>query len=226
MPNGDYDNESFQTDDEALLEVLESDGDWESDDNGFAEAQRRLPQYKRKYPSRPGTRIPQPRPARPVGGLTGGAINTPAGKANFRFEKPVATKESVDKLAQELKKEMQLNAEAIRKVDQTLDRNTTMLDKKITALEATHKKAQQQGGMSMLLPLLLSKPPAVEKIKLGDIPTGGLVKNAEVPIAETTYKKDDSSFLLIAMMAMSGGMGGSDGSSNMMPLLFLSGAFK
>ena len=225
MPYGDYD-ESFQIDNEALLEVLESEVNWESDDNGFAEA-RRGPRYTPKYTGRQGTRIPQPQPARPVGGLTGGAINTPAGKANFRFEKPVATKEAVDNLVKELKREMQLNAEAIRKVDQTLDLNTTMLDKKITALEAAHKKAQSQGQMSMLLPLLLSKPPAVEKIKLGAVKTDGFVKDAEVPIAETTYKKDDSSFLLIAMMMMSGGMGGgSDGFSSMMPLMFLSGAFK
>jgi hypothetical protein len=226
MPNDDYDNESW-ADDEALMEVLESEGVWGSDDNGFAEARRGPGRYQSKYSGWKGTRIPQPRPARPVGGLAGGAINTPAGKANFRFEKPVATKESVDNLAKELKKELQLNAEAIRKVDQTLDRNTSMLDKKIIALEATHKKAQSQGQMSMLLPLLLSKPPAVEKIKLGAVPTAGFVKDAEVPIAETTYKKDDSSFLLIAMMMMSGGMGGgSDGFSSMMPLMFLSGAFK
>lgn len=203
MPYLEEDDVELFEDDESLLEAEDDTEKWEET---FGEA--RYPRYRRGR----ATRLPQRR----VGGLKGGSINTPAGRAQFKFEKPVATRESVDNLAKELRA-------AIKKVDETLDKNTSMLDKKVNAIDATLKKGQQQTqqmSMMSILPLLLTKPPQIEKIKLGEIPKEGLVKDADVPIQTTTYKKDDSFFLIFALMAMMpGGLGGTGDSSNMMPLV-------
>lgn len=204
MPYFEEDDVELFEDDESLLEAEDDTEKWEET---FGEA--RYPRYRRGR----ATRLPQRR----VGGLKGGSINTPAGRAQFKFEKPVATRESVDNLAKELRA-------AIKKVDETLDKNTSMLDKKVNAIDATLKKGHQQTqqmSMMSILPLLLTKPPQIEKIKLGEIPKEGLVKDADVPIQTTTYKKDDSFFLIFALMAMMpGGLGGGTGdSSNMMPLV-------
>lgn len=203
MPYFEEDDVGLFEDDESLLEAEDDTEKWEET---FGEA--RYPRYRRGR----ATRLPQRR----VGGLKGGSINTPAGRAQFKFEKPVATRESVDNLAKELRA-------AIKKVDETLDKNTSMLDKKVNAIDATLKKGQQQTqqmSMMSILPLLLTKPPQIEKIKLGEIPKEGLVKDADVPIQTTTYKKDDSFFLIFALMAMMpGGLGGTGDSSNMMPLV-------
>lgn len=203
MPYFEEDDVELFEDDESLLVAEDDTEKWEET---FGEA--RYPRYRRGR----ATRLPQRR----VGGLKGGSINTPAGRAQFKFEKPVATRESVDNLAKELRA-------AIKKVDETLDKNTSMLDKKVNAIDATLKKGQQQTqqmSMMSILPLLLTKPPQIEKIKLGEIPKEGLVKDADVPIQTTTYKKDDSFFLIFALMAMMpGGLGGTGDSSNMMPLV-------
>ncbi|MBV6519276.1 MAG: hypothetical protein DCC43_10095 [Candidatus Brocadia sp.] len=204
MPYLEEDDLEVFEDDEALLETEDDTEKWEET---FGEA--RYPRYRRGR----ATRLP----SRRVGGLKGGSINTPAGRAQFKFEKPVATRESVDNLAKELRT-------AIKKVDETLDKNTSMLDKKVNAIDATLKKGQQQTqqmSMMSILPLLLTKPPQIEKIKLGEVPKEGLVKDAEVPIQTTTFKKDDGFFLIFALMAMMpGGLGGGTGdSSNMMPLV-------
>lgn len=203
MPYFEEDDVELFEDDESLLEAEDDTEKWEET---FGEA--RYPRYRRGR----ATRLPQRR----VGGLKGGSINTPAGRAQFKFEKPVATRESVDNLAKELRA-------AIKKVDETLDKNTSMLDKKVNAIDATLKKGHQQTqqmSMMSILPLLLTKPPQIEKIKLGEIPKEGLVKDADVPIQTTTYKKDDSFFLIFALMAMMpGGLGGTGDSSNMMPLV-------
>lgn len=203
MPYLEEDDVELFEDDESLLEAEDDTEKWEET---FGEA--RYPRYRRGR----ATRLPQRR----VGGLKGGSINTPAGRAQFKFEKPVATRESVDNLAKELRA-------AIKKVDETLDKNTSMLDKKVNAIDATLKKGHQQTqqmSMMSILPLLLTKPPQIEKIKLGEIPKEGLVKDADVPIQTTTYKKDDSFFLIFALMAMMpGGLGGTGDSSNMMPLV-------
>ncbi|MGB7292644.1 MAG: hypothetical protein WBD99_10770 [Thermodesulfobacteriota bacterium] len=216
----DVDYEEEPEEDEGLLELIEGDDEgWEKE--AFGEA-RRPPRYKRKYTGRAGPFGRRPRPLRPVKGLTGGAIRTPAGTAQVRFAKPLATKESVDNLAKELRKEISLNAEAIKKVDKTVDTNTSTLDKKITAIDTTLKKGQQQSQQMSILPLLLTKPPQIES--LTEAPPAGSPPGTlptTVTIQNTTYKKDDSFFLIFAMMAMSGGLGGGmgDSSNMMMPLV-------
>ena len=209
MPYLEEDDLEVFEDDEALLEAEDDTEKWEET---FGEA--RYPRYRRGR----ATRLP----SRRVGGLKGGSINTPAGRAQFKFEKPVATRESVDNLAKELRT-------AIKKVDETLDKNTSMLDKKVNAIDATLKKGQQQTqqmSMMSILPLLLTKPPQIESIT--PVPATGATPTP-MPIQTTTYKKDDSFFLIFALMAMMpGGLGGGTGdSSNMMnmmlPLVLLSG---
>lgn len=214
------DGDVFREDDEAVVAV-ESDGDegWEPARSGEAIG----PVYRRQY--RPGgLRIPsRPQLSRPVGSLAGGFINTPAGRAQFRLEKPVATKESVEALTKELKAEMKANVDAIKKVDQTVDKNTSVLDRKIGALEAQVNKAHQHTQQAMLLPLLLSKSPEIEKLKIGDKNVPAFGANVEIPIASggTTYKKDDNFALLLPLMMMSGGLGGGSADSSNMLILAL-----
>jgi hypothetical protein len=156
-----------------------------------------------------GRRVPPP-PSRQVTGLQGGAISTPAGRAQFRFEKPVATKESVDGLARELRA-------AIARVDQAVEKNTSVLDKKIAAIDKNTVKGAEQNQLSMLLPLLLTTPPQIEKVKLGD-PVPGYGPNIEIPVQTTTYKQQDNLLLLLLLF---GGLGGGNGDSSSMLILAL-----
>jgi hypothetical protein len=215
----DYD-EAF--DDEQLATLTESYGDegWEPARSGEAIG----PRYRRHYAGAAARPVPRPTPARPVGGAAGATIRGPGGASTqVRFEKPLATKESVDELAKELKRELAATAEAIKRVDQTLDKNTSILDKKVAALEAASKQGQQGAQMGMLLPLLLSKPPELDKVKFKTTPEGG----TETTVESTTYKKDDNTGMLIALMAMTGGLGGGGGdSSNMLLMALAFGAFK
>ena len=110
----------------------------------------------------------------------------------------------------------------ITKVDKTLDRNTSIVDKKINAVRADLKKSQQQQQQSMLLPMLLQKPPQLTSLKLKDP-----AKPAAPPILWTVedpeYAKGDN--LLPLLMMMGGGLGGSGGGAgnSLFLLLALSG---
>ena len=227
-----YDYEGY--DDEAVMRLSESDGDY--DDEAWTSAaageavtrDRRL--SPRFTPNRRATPI-QPRvaPPRPVGGLAGAQVRTPAGAAQLKFERPVATKESVEEVTKELKREIATTAEAVKRLDQMLDKNTSVLDKKAAALEEMVRKAQraaqQQAQMSMLLPLLTSKTPIIEKMTFAATPAAG----TEVAVTNATFKKDDNIGLIFMMMAMGGGMGGGDGeggmNSMMLAMLALGGGF-
>src|SRR6266566_3551123 len=187
------------------------------------------PVYQRQFG---GFAAPFVSPARPISGLAGGTVNTPAGQAQVRFDKPLATKESVDELAKELKKELATQAAAIKKVDQTVDKNTAILDKKVATVQSTVKKGLESVQQMSILPMLLSKPPQVTSLTwdgaalAGDFAGG---KTAKVNKDATTYASDNNLGLLLVLM-MSGGLGGGSGessgdSSNMMLLaLALSGA--
>ena len=222
----DYEDEPEQ--DDELIEMLESDDEsegWEKE--SFAEA-RRHPKYRKKYTGKGGSLFGRRgRAGRPVKGLKGGVIETPAGKAQVQFAKPLATKESVDNLAKELRKSIELNAEAIKKVDKTVDTNTSTLDKKVTGIESTLKKGQQSAQQMSILPMLLTKPPQIETLTQvipppSGSPAGTAPTVGTVTIQDTRYKKDDGFFLIMMMMMMMpGGMGGgsSDSSSMMMPLV-------
>lgn len=216
----DDDYEGF--DDEGISTLLESDDvtTWEPAANGEAIG----PRYRRNTGRGGPTRVPRPTPARPVGGLGGATLNTPAGRAQMRFEKPVATKESVDASIKELKQELAAVAATLKKVDETVDRNTAILDKKVVALETIVKKGQQGSQMGMLLPLLLSKPPELQSLRAK---IGTSTEEQAVTVTDTQYKAGDNLGLLIAIMAMSGGLGGGGGGNDSMnmllPLLLVSG---
>jgi hypothetical protein len=217
----DDDYEGF--DDESFATLLESDDDpvtWEPSTSGEAVG----PRYRRNTGRSGPVRVPRPTAPRPVGGIGGATINTPAGRAQMRFEKPVATKESVDASIRQLKLELAAVAATVKKVDETVDKNTAILDKKVIALESIVQKGQQGSQMGMLLPLLLSKPPEIESITQQK--TGTTDTPEKFTVTETKYKPGDNLGLLIAVMAMSGGLGGggSNDSMNMLiPLLLVSG---
>lgn len=218
----DNDYEGF--DDESIAAILESDdtGSWESFGSGEAVG----PRYRRNVGRNGAAAVPRPQPARQVGGLGGASLNTPAGRAQMKFEKPVATKESVDAAIRELKSELTAVAAAVKKVDETVDKNTAILDKKVAAIEAIQRKAQQGSQMGMLLPLLLNKPADLASITVkpanATTPTPDVVFN----VSKTEYKETDNTGLLFAVMAMSGGLGGGNGNDSMnmlLPLLLIGG---
>lgn len=221
-----YLDDNFEEfDDEGVSTLLESDEfeGWEPAGSGEAIG----PRYRRSAVRTPISRIPRPTAPRPVGGLGGATINTPAGRAQVRFEKPLATKESVEAQFRELKREIAAQASAtaaaVKKIDDTLDRNTAILDKKAASLEAMVKKQGQGSQLGFMLPLLLTKPPQIETVKVKNPVTSA---DVTVTVTDTKYKEGDNLGLLIALMAMSGGLGGGSGDSNNMLFiaLALSGA--
>jgi hypothetical protein len=206
---------------EALLESDESVGDEGWDRESSDEA---TPTYRRTYSGRGGVNVPRINPARGVGGLTGVSLNTPAGRADVRFEKPVATKESVDALAKELKAELKAQSEAIKKVDQTVDKNTAILDKKLAAVTSTVKKGQESSSMSMLLPMLLSKPPKINSITVAPPVVAG-PGTLQFAVKDATLVQDNSSMLMIALLAGGLGGGSGDSSNTLLLALALTGGF-
>ena len=222
MPYDDFDDESLRL-------LTESDDGWEGWEprNQGEEVTVRDQRLQTRYTPRRGGGTPvQPRvlPPRPVGGLGGASIRTPAGQAQVRFERPLATKESVDELTTELKREIAATAAAVKRVDEIIDKNTSVLDKKTAALEEMVKRAQrqaqQQAQMSLLLPLLTSKAPVIQDMTFAAAPTAG----TKTSVTSTTFKKDDNFGLILLMMAMGGGFGGgaeSEGGMNSALLLAL-----
>ena len=210
-----YLEDDFEGFDDERTTLLEDDDfeAWEPQQSGEAVGPRYRPNYSRGAPRT----IARPKPPRPVGGLGGATINTPAGRAQMRFEKPVATKESVDNMVREVKRELAALAETVKRVDQTVDKNTSVLDKKVVALEGILSKGQQGSQMGMLLPLLLNKPPQIATIK-GKVGTGA---EQTATITETTYKEGDNTGMLLAILAMSGGLGGGSGSGDNSMMLIL-----
>lgn len=210
----------LEEDDEMLTEVLEGydDEQWEESDFDESveseefEERRRAPRYRRQRKSV----VPSVRPARPVGGASGARISTPAGEANVRFPKALATKESVDARVKELKQDIARNTAAIKKVESTLDKNTAVLDKKINAVGSDLKKSMQQMQQMMILPMLMK--PELEKITFTGAP--GIGENT---VEKASYK--DGTTLLLPLMMMGGfGGTGTDSSSMMIMALALSGA--
>lgn len=95
-----------------------------------------------------------------------------------------------------------------------------MLDKKIGAVQNDLKKSQQQSQFSTMLPLLISQPPKLESFTAQS--------GVTTTITDTKYKSGDSTGLLLAMMAMGGGLGGGSGGdmNNSLILAMALGAFK
>ena len=133
----------------------------------------------------------------------------------------MATQEAVNNLARELKAEISGLSASIKKVNQTLDSNTAIVDKKVNAVSSTLKKSQEQSQMMMLLPILLSQAPTLTKLSLQakDAPAG--TKPLDFDVKGQEVKKDSTALLLPMMMMMGGGMGGGGDSSNMMMMMMV-----
>lgn len=224
----------FDTGDEELLEGLYDDEEkWEEEWSTEAA----MPRYRRG-----ATRLPLPasRPFRPIGGATGASIQTPAGRAQVQFPKPVATQEAVNDLARGLKAEIAALSASIKKVNQTLDSNTAIVDKKINAVSTNLKKSGEMSPMMMMLPLLLQKTPTLTQLTVEpvDPATGTVITTTPDFSHPVVFKVDNQAVtqdnttlpLLLMMMMMGGGMGvsgGGDSNNNMMMMmmvLMLSGA--
>jgi hypothetical protein len=211
----------YVSDTELLLEY--DDEAWTRDD----ELAERGPRFLRSRPT--GIRPPPISQARPVGGLTGGNVTTPGGgRAQVRFDKPLATKESVDELAKELKRDIAVQAEVVKKLDQTVEKNTAILDKKVESVEAALKRGLANAQQAGLLPMLLSKPPDFESVTWGPgAATTTFAPGGISPVQTAKPKKDDNlGLLLLMMMGGFGGSGSSGDSSNMLLMaLALGGGF-
>jgi len=196
----------YVSDTEFLREA--DDEAWRGDDEAVPG-----PIYQRQFG---GFAAPFVSPPRPISGLAGGTVNTPAGQAQVRFDKPLATKESVDELAKELKKELASQAAAIKKIDQTVDKNTAILDKKVATVQSTVKKGLDNVQQMSILPMLLSKPPQITSLRW-DAAQGanafGASGTAAVASGGTTYASDSNLGLMLILM-MSGGFGGGSGESS------------
>ena len=146
-----------------------------------------------------------------VNGVRGAVVNTPAGQARMDFQQPVATQQSVQQLAQELRA-------SIARVNQNVERNTAIVDRKVETLEKIVRTGQQQDQMSTLLPMLLSSPPQIDKITLDD--------DSVLEVANTSYAPaDNMPLLLMMMMGGNSPFGGGSQNNSLMFALMLSGAF-
>ncbi len=235
MPYIRDDEAMFDSGDEELFESLLEDDEEKWDEPEWA-TEAALPRYRRG-----ATRLPLParRPFRPIGGATGASIQTPAGRAQVQFPKPVATQEAVNALARELKGEIASLAVSIKKVNQTLDQNTSIVDKKINAVSTNLKKSGEMNPMMMLLPMLLTKNPTLTNVTLEPLDAlGNPIDTADFSAGPVNFKVDSQAVtqdnttlpLLLMMMMMGGSSGGSGGSEPtnmmmMMMVLVLSGGF-
>jgi len=204
--------------DDSSLEALFDDPRSEGWDREWSEA---FPNYTRR--PMPHTPAGFPKPPTPVAGVRGGTITTSGGgRGQVTLPTAVAAKDAVDAAIKELKADIAKQAEAINRVDKTLDTNTAMLDKKINGVSSDLKKLQQNSQFSSMLPLLLTRPPDIDSFTDSDKKT--------TTVTATKYKSGDNTGLLLAMMAMGGGLGGSgglggDGSSSALMLALAFGAF-
>lgn len=197
-----YDDESYYDEMESLLGA---EGRWETE----ADEERRYPRY------RPGRRpVPRPRPYQPIPGVAGARIQTPAGRAEVQFPKPMATKEALDNLARELKAEIARLSATVKGVSDELNKNTAMLDKKINNLNSDVKKYREQSPIMFMLPLLLTKPPEIQEIE-GSIDS----TNKTIKVTKVSYKKTDYTLLLLLPFMMMGEMGGEGDAGNMMMMM-------
>ncbi len=214
--------ESVLESDEEMFEALMPEGKWEEADeegddtegifDNVAQAIGSLPKYR----SGP-TRLPfRPQPFRPIGGITGANLQTPAGRAQMQFRKPLATQEAVNTLARQLKGEIAGVAASVRKVNQALDKNTAMLDKKVNVASVNFKKTQDQNQMMTLLPMLMT--PKLQQITLTPTDPVGQNLTAKCTVNSAQYSGTMLPLLLVMMM---GGMGTSGGDSNMMTTMLL-----
>ena len=168
------------------------------------------------FPFRRGGTPAPPAPQLPKPGVGGVTVNTPGGAAKVSFERPVATKESVDALEQLVNQ----NTRMIARLGQEIEKNTAILDKKVTTLAAAANAAAQQNQMSMMLPMLIGQP-KLKSLEFAAVPAA----NAAVNVKNAEYEEDNNLFLLMALSGGGGLFGGSgNGSNSMLMALALSGA--
>jgi hypothetical protein len=205
MSNGSDYEAIFESDDYEGLSFGLSEGKWEESDEESAIG----PKYQKGPTPLPFRR----RPFRPIGGVAGASLQTPAGKAQVQFGKPMATQEAVNNLARELKSEISSLAASVKKVNETVDKNTAVLDKKINKIESGMNKSGQQTQMMGMLPLLSQAK--IEKVTMK--PIGGTETTYEV--SDTKYKSDMLPLLMVMMMG--GGFGGSGSDQDNMSMMML-----
>ena len=233
--------EDDDDDDEAFEDFDESEAYDDDDDESLAERRRRR-RYgsRRRYGRR--VRLRGPKALRGVASISRGMIRTPAGTASVKLSKPVATRASVNARFREVKREISRNTKAVKKVDASLRRNTSIVSKRISRvsfglrksnrrlnaelkksnrklsadLSKLDKKMQEKLQLAMMLPLLQSKP-KLDRITLDSDTT----EETAYEVTDQTFQSEGNSLLFPLLLTM--GDSGGGGSSNMMMMLALSG---
>ncbi|MEZ5039698.1 MAG: hypothetical protein R2828_07390 [Saprospiraceae bacterium] len=106
----------------------------------------------------------------------------------------------------------------LNKQSARVGKRVNLMGKRMEKMDKDFKNAQQQSQMSMLLPMMLSSDPKIEKITLNPGTTGTAALNTAYN-AQATFKKEDNTMLMLLPMMMGGGFG--SGSDSMMPLLMV-----
>ncbi len=184
---------------------------------------RRFPVYRRP---RYRARYKRPRRYRGVRGIRRGIVRTPAGTARVQLPKSVPTRASVDNRFKEVKRETARAIKAVARVDRALEKNTSIVDKKVNAVSAdlrrSTKRLEQRIQQATLLPLLLQSPPQIATVELPpdkDQPQPPAGQPRTVKVNKTNYRSSTSNIL--PLLLLSGGLGGDSGSSSNMLVLAL-----
>jgi hypothetical protein len=231
-----FTEEDDDDDDEEEYDEPEDFGEgYDDDDDGESLAERRYRwRRRRRFPifrrRRFRRRYRRPRRYRPVRSIRRAVIRTPAGRAQVRLPKAVPTRASVNARLKEIKREIDRNAKAIKKVDATIEKNTGIVDKKVSAVSAdlrrANKRMRERLQQAMLLPLLLQSKPRLDTVRVQPVDARGRAIDGRNPetfkLSEHKFQSDDNN--LLPLVLLMGGMGGGGSSSNMLILaLALSG---
>lgn len=230
----DDDGEEFGLGEEGEYEEFDEPEDFleewdEPEEESLAERRRRR-RYRRRFPvyrqRRYRRRYPRPRRYRRVRGIRRGIVRTPAGAARVQLPKSVPTRASVDNRFKEVKRETARAIKAVARVDRALEKNTSIVDKKVNAVSAdlrrSTKRLEKRIQQATLLPLLLQSPPQIETVELppdAQQPPSPAGQPRTVNVNKTNYKPSTSNIL--PLLLLSGGLGGGSGSSSSMLVLAL-----
>ena len=219
-----YGFEDFDDDDDE--EFGESEG-FDDDDESLAELRFRRSRGRRRFPRfrkrRFTTTHRRPRSFQPVRSIRRAVVRTPSGTAQIRLPKAVATRSSVNARLKEIKQEIARNTKAIKKVDMTLEKNTSIVDKKVNAVRSdqrrSNKKMKDSLQMAMMMPLLMQSKPKLDTMTVEVV---GSDNDSPVDLKVTEQKYQSGNNNLLPLMMMMGSNG--DSSNMMMMALVLSGS--
>ncbi len=214
----DYDDEevfSAEYDDDDDEDVEYDDDD--DEDEELAERRYR----RRKYFRYRGKRIPPIR-VRKTGkrtrsygagtiGTSGGKIRTKRGTIGFKFKEPVATQRQMNVVNARIKKSVNQNADAIKKLTTTINKRFRVLNK----IDDRIKKGIEAGFRKQSK----SFDAKIKKAESNSMMMAMLFSQMNTSSTSTSGDGSNNNMMMIMMMMMMGGMG--KGSNNMMMIMMM-----